>query len=91
MDTADIDTTDLTRAGSPRRSSLRRFLRYVAPHRRYVLGAAAAGVLKFAIPLAFPLVLKYLTDVVLTANAVAATESVNRLLERYCEIGRAHV
>ncbi len=84
MGTADTDTIDPAPAGSARRSSLRRFLRYVAPHRRYVIGAAAAGVLKFALPLAFPLALKYLTDVVLTANDVAATESVNRLFERYC-------
>jgi ABC-type multidrug transport system fused ATPase/permease subunit len=84
MTSAETTTMDPPPAGPVRRSSLRRFLRYVAPHRRYVFGAAAAGVFKFAIPLAFPLVLKYLTDVVLTGNGAAATERVNRLFERYC-------
>lgn len=70
--------------------SLLRFLRYVAPHKWYIGGAAAAGVLKFVIPLAFPLTLKYLTDVVLGRDAQAAYESTNRLLEAWCA-GVLHV
>lgn len=66
------------------RSSLLRFLRYVAPHKWYIGGAAAAGVLKFGIPLAFPLALKYLTDVVLGRDPQAASESTNRMLEAWC-------
>jgi len=66
------------------RSSLLRFLRYVAPHKWYIAGAAFAGILKFGIPLAFPLALKYLTDVVLARDPAAVGESTNRLVERWC-------
>jgi len=66
------------------RSSLWRFLRYVAPHKWYIAGAAAAGAFKFVIPLAFPLALKYLTDVVLAPDARAAGESTNRIVEAWC-------
>jgi ABC-type multidrug transport system fused ATPase/permease subunit len=67
-----------------RSSSLVRFLRYVAPHKWYIGGAAAAGVLKFGIPLAFPLALKYLTDVVLGRDPQAAHETTNRMLDSWC-------
>jgi ABC-type multidrug transport system fused ATPase/permease subunit len=66
------------------RSSLVRFLRYVAPHKWYIGGAAAAGVLKFGIPLAFPLALKYITDVVLGRDPQAVGETTNRVLEWWC-------
>ena len=66
------------------RSSLARFLGYVAPHKWYIGGAAAAGVLKFGIPLAFPLTLKYITDVVLGRDPQAISETTNRLLEWWC-------
>jgi len=68
-----------------RRSPLLRFLSYVAPHKWYIAGAAATGVLKFVIPLAFPLALKYLTDVVLVRAPQAVQESTNRLVEQWCE------
>ena len=66
------------------RSSLVRFLGYVAPHKWYIVGAALTGVLKFVIPLAFPLALKYVTDVVLARDPAALGESTNRLVERWC-------
>lgn len=67
-----------------RRSSLLRFLHYVVPHRWYIAGAAASGILKFVIPLAFPLALKYLADVVLAREPAAVGETTNRLIERWC-------
>jgi ABC-type multidrug transport system fused ATPase/permease subunit len=67
-----------------RRSPLLRFLSYVAPHKWYIAGAAITGVLKFVIPLAFPLALKYLTDVVLGRDPQAVRESTNRLVEHWC-------
>lgn len=66
------------------RSALLRFLRYVVPHKWYIAGAAISGVFKFVIPLAFPLTLKYLTDVVLARDPTAVGESTNRFLERWC-------
>ncbi len=74
------------RQDTPKREShsLLRFLRYVAPHKWYIAGAAAAGVLKFVIPLAFPLALKYLTDVVVGRDPHAAGEATNHLLDTWC-------
>jgi ATP-binding cassette, subfamily B, putative efflux pump len=69
---------------APRRRSLLRFLSYVAPHKWYIAGAAFSGVLKFVVPLAFPLALKYLTDVVLARGPHAVADSTNRLLESWC-------
>ena len=66
------------------RAPLLRFLRYVGPHKWYIVGAAATGVLKFVIPLAFPLALKYLTDVVLVRDPKAVAEATNHLLDRWC-------
>ncbi|MFI5367230.1 MAG: ABC transporter ATP-binding protein, partial [Candidatus Binatia bacterium] len=66
------------------RSALLRFLRYVAPHKWYIAGASTAGILKFGIPLAFPLALKYVTDIVLARDAAALGESTNRLIDRWC-------
>ncbi|MBI3783137.1 MAG: ABC transporter ATP-binding protein [Deltaproteobacteria bacterium] len=66
------------------RSALWRFLTYVAPHRWYIVGAALTGVLKFIIPLTFPLALKYLTDVVLAQTPTAAHEAANRWVDAWC-------
>ncbi len=81
----DRVSSTLTESRSPRsRSPLLRFLGYVAPHKWYIAGAAGSGILKFVIPLAFPLALKYLTDVVLARDPRAAGEATNHLLERGC-------
>lgn len=69
---------------APGSRPLIRFLRFVRPHRWLIAGAAAAGVVKFVIPLAFPLALKYLTDVVLRPHPLALVESTNRLWETWC-------
>ena len=51
-----------------RRHPLMRFLACVRPHWRLVAGAALVGVGKFSLPLAFPMVFKYVIDVLLTKN-----------------------
>lgn len=65
-------------------SSLVRFLGYVAPHKWYIIGAALAGILKFIIPLSFPLALKYLTDVVLHAQAAEAPSRTDQWITQWC-------
>ncbi len=69
---------------SRRPSALVRFLGYVAPHKWYIAGAAATGVLKFVIPLSFPLALKYLTDVVLAAQPHPSLATTDRLVTAWC-------
>lgn len=66
--------------------ALRRFLAYVAPHKWLIAGAAAAGCVKFLVPLTFPLALKYITDVVLMEHPAAAAEPTNAVLELWCAL-----
>jgi ATP-binding cassette, subfamily B, putative efflux pump len=78
-------------AGSSRPSFLRRlipqtptfrFLSYVRPHLWLVAGGSVMGVLKFGLPLAFPLAFKYVFDVLLVPQP--HMERVNRLIDRWC-------
>lgn len=52
-------------------SPLWRFLAYVKPYRGLVAGAALMGILKFSLPLLFPLALKFITDDILVGQAQA--------------------
>lgn len=78
-------------AGFARKSLLRRlipqtatfrFLSYVRPHLWLVAGGSVMGVLKFGLPLAFPLAFKYVLDVLLVPQP--HIERVNRLIDRWC-------
>ena len=78
-------------AGSSRPGFLRRvipqtptfrFLSYVRPHLWLVAGGSVMGVLKFGLPLAFPLAFKYVFDVLLVPQP--HMERVNRLIDRWC-------
>ncbi len=59
-----------------------RFLSYVRPHLRFVAGGSVMGVLKFVLPLAFPLAFKYVFDVLLVPQP--KLEPVNALIDRWC-------
>jgi ATP-binding cassette, subfamily B, putative efflux pump len=72
------------------RSPLVRFLGYVGPHKWLIAGASACGVLKFTLPLVFPLVLKYLTDVLLVRAPGSHAEATNRWFEQWCGFVLAH-
>jgi len=65
-----------------------RFLSFIRPHLRLVVGAALMGVGKFALPLAFPLAFKYIVDVLLAAHP--RLDGVNLTIDRWCA-GLAHV
>jgi subfamily B ATP-binding cassette protein MsbA len=84
MSAVDSATLSERRRPLAPRSALFRFLGYVAPHKWYIAGASTAGIFKFVIPLAFPLALKYVTDIVLARDAAALGESTNRLVDRWC-------
>jgi ABC-type multidrug transport system fused ATPase/permease subunit len=80
----------------PRRSILERilpqtplvrFLAYVRPHLWLVAGGSAAGILKFTLPLAFPLAFKYVFDVLLVPQP--HLERVNRMIDGWC-LATAH-
>ncbi len=59
-----------------------RFLGYVRPHLWLVAGGSVMGILKFGLPLAFPLAFKYVFDVLLVPQP--HLEKVNRLIDRWC-------
>src|SRR5579872_2504933 len=63
-------------------SPLARFLAFVRPHMKLALGACLMGVLKFNLPLAFPLAFKYIIDVLLVKQPKIA--GVDALVDRWC-------
>ncbi|MDO8431108.1 MAG: ABC transporter ATP-binding protein [Candidatus Binatus sp.] len=64
------------------RTALIRFLGYVRPHLWLVAGGSAMGILKFTMPLAFPLAFKYVFDVLLVPQP--RIEKVDALIDRLC-------
>jgi ATP-binding cassette, subfamily B, putative efflux pump len=61
---------------------LMRFLAFVRPHLWLVAGGSFAGILKFTLPLAFPLAFKYVFDVLLVPQP--HLERVNRMIDGWC-------
>jgi ATP-binding cassette, subfamily B, putative efflux pump len=68
--------------GGARRSPLFRFLSYVRPHLWLVAGGAFMGVLKFTLPLIFPLAFKYVIDVLLMPQP--KLDHYNAMFDRIC-------
>jgi subfamily B ATP-binding cassette protein MsbA len=64
---------------------VRRFLRYVRPYVWLLVGATLAGVLKFTLPAAFAIALRYMTDRLVPqfGAAVQPTDPVFSATERY--------
>jgi subfamily B ATP-binding cassette protein MsbA len=77
----------------PPASPLRRFLAYVGPYWLLILGATLCGVLKFTLPAAFALVLRFMTDrLAPQAGATGApTDAVFTTTERYVHWVAAHL
>src|SRR5258708_40043555 len=63
-------------------TALIRFLGYVRPHLWLVAGGSVMGILKFTLPLAFPLAFKYVFDVFLVPQP--RLERVNQMIDRLC-------
>jgi ATP-binding cassette, subfamily B, putative efflux pump len=68
--------------GGVKRSPLFRFLSYVRPHLWLVAGGAFMGVLKFTLPLIFPLAFKYVIDVLLMPQP--KLDQYNAMFDRMC-------
>jgi ABC-type multidrug transport system fused ATPase/permease subunit len=63
-------------------TALVRFLGYVRPHLWLVAGGSVMGILKFTLPLAFPLAFKYVFDVLLVPQP--HPEHLNQMIDRWC-------
>ena len=72
---------------------VRRFLRYVRPYAWLLVGATLAGVLKFTLPAAFAIALRYMTDrlVPRAGAAVQPTDPVFSATERYLAWVASHL
>jgi|SRR5271170_5181533 len=64
------------------RSVIFRFVGYLGPYLRLVIGAALMGVGKFTLPLAFPLAFKYVIDVLVTSPP--KLDRVMRMIDGWC-------
>ncbi|KKK36043.1 multidrug ABC transporter ATP-binding protein [Mesobacillus campisalis] len=59
--------------------SINRYLQFVKPYRWQIVGTIIIGILKFAIPLLIPLLIKYVVDDVVQNDALSAADKSSRL------------
>jgi len=64
------------------RAPLLRFIAFLRPHISLVLGGSLAGIMKFVLPLTFPLGFKYILDVLLVPQPESGRTDV--LIDRWC-------
>lgn len=60
--------------------SIRRYLKFVKPYRLQIIGTIIIGVLKFAIPLLIPLLIKFVLDDVIGNETLDKDEKIDKLL-----------
>lgn len=60
--------------------SIKRYLHFVKPYRMQIIGTIIIGIIKFAIPLLIPLLLKYVIDDIINNHSISIDTKVNRLL-----------
>ena len=82
MDTNSASNFFSRTCADPKRSPLARFLSFVGPHMKLAVAAAISGIIKFNLPLAFPLAVKYILDV-LVVHSHQPT-GLNAFIDRWC-------
>lgn len=60
--------------------SIRRYLKWVKPYKWPIIGTIIIGVIKFAIPLLMPLIMKYVVDDIIGNDLLTAAEKNEKLL-----------
>ncbi|MFN7252877.1 MAG: ABC transporter ATP-binding protein [Anaerobacillus sp.] len=60
-------------------NSIRRYLLFVKPYIKEIIGTVLIGMLKFGIPLAMPLILKYVIDDIIDAKQLTDAEKISNL------------
>lgn len=58
---------------------IKRYLAFVKPYRWKIVGTLIIGIIKFAIPLLIPFLMKYVIDDIITANHLGADDKTSRL------------
>ncbi len=66
--------------------SLRRFLGYVRPHRRFIAGAIAFGVVRYLVPLALPWSVKIVVDDLLPQQGARSHAHLHLLMAGLCAL-----
>ncbi len=59
--------------------SIRRYLKFVKPYRLQIIGTIIIGILKFAIPLLIPLLIKFVLDDVIGNDTLTKSEKTDKL------------
>jgi ATP-binding cassette, subfamily B, putative efflux pump len=59
--------------------SIRRYLKFVKPYRLQIIGTILIGILKFAIPLLIPLLIKFVLDDVIANDTLSKAEKTDKL------------
>lgn len=60
--------------------SIKRYLRFVKPYRLQIIGTIIIGIIKFAIPLMIPLLIKYVIDDIVGSETLSQADKTNELL-----------
>lgn len=60
--------------------STRRYLKFVKPYRLQIIGTILIGILKFAIPLLIPLLIKYVVDDIVQNDSLSSTDKTDKLI-----------
>ncbi|WP_077211020.1 ABC transporter ATP-binding protein [Bacillus dakarensis] len=60
--------------------SIRRYMRFVKPYRLQIIGTILIGIIKFAIPLLIPLLIKYVLDDIVGNNTLSVEEKQGQLI-----------
>lgn len=61
-------------------NSIKRYLLFVKPYTKEIVGTIIIGMLKFGIPLAMPLILKYVIDNIINVNNLTTDEKISELV-----------
>ncbi|OIJ14304.1 multidrug ABC transporter ATP-binding protein [Anaerobacillus arseniciselenatis] len=60
--------------------SIKRYLQFVKPYSKQIIGTVFIGMLKFGIPLAMPLIMKHVIDNIIDANELTRDEKIAQLV-----------
>ncbi|WP_106494571.1 ABC transporter ATP-binding protein [Lentibacillus sp. Marseille-P4043] len=60
-------------------NSIKQYMQFVKPYKWKIIWTVLIGILKFAIPLLLPLILKYVIDNIIGANDMSDSAKINRL------------
>ncbi|MEB2267732.1 ABC transporter ATP-binding protein/permease [Priestia megaterium] len=60
--------------------SIRRYMKFVQPYKWQIVGTVLIGIIKFAIPLLIPLLLKYVLDDIVNGHGMSSSEKVHKMV-----------